>query len=78
MGGWHPLASKAIGRRLGGTLAAHTGKERSVVTAHVFQRLSVALQKGNGSLILSGIPEHPSPEVDGDINFADQDNRDLA
>ena len=76
MGGWHPEASKAISK-LGGALAAHTGKEKSVVVAHLFQRLSVALIKGNGALVLSRVPRFPSPEVDGDLD-REEGEEDLA
>ena len=58
-------------------MAAHTGKEKSVVVAHLFQRLSVALIKGNGALVLSRVPRFPSPEVDGDLD-REEGEEDLA
>ena len=61
---------------LGVALTAHTGREISVVTAHEFQ-LSVALQWGNRSLILSRIPQHPNLEVDSDVDCEVDENGDL-
>ena len=68
LGGWHPQAQAVI-IRLGGLAALATGGDKDVVTKQLFQKLAVSLVRGNASLILSRIPSHPSPDLDGDIDL---------
>ena len=51
-GGWEPKAEDFI-KTLAGYLSHHTGQPVSQTTKHVFEKLSVCLQKGNAALILS-------------------------
>ena len=55
--------------RLGGLAALATGGDKDVVTKQLYQKLAVSLVRGNASLILSRIPSHPSPDLDGDIDL---------
>ena len=55
-GGWHSEAEKQI-ERIGRELARSTsGTDQKTSTNHLFQRLSLTLQKGNAALILSRSP----------------------
>ena len=67
-GGWHPQAQMVI-NHLGGLAALATGGDKDVVTKQLYQKLAVSLVRGNASLILSRIPSHPSPDLDGDIDL---------
>ena len=52
-GGWHPEAARQIsrlGRELSRSPACVT---QDTVSKHLFQRLSLSIQKGNASLLLS-------------------------
>ena len=40
-----------------------------MVIEQCYQNISVSLVRGNTSLILSQIPSHPSPDLDGDIDL---------
>ena len=52
-GGWHPEAVKHIGR-LGRELSrSPAGVSQDTASKHLFQRLSLSVQKGNAALILS-------------------------
>ena len=64
LGGWHELALLQI-RKIGSAQAMQLGKEEGEAIAHVFQRLSVLLVKGNAALLLNRIPSFPEPQVDG-------------
>ena len=64
LGGWHELALLQI-RKIGSAQARQLGKEEGEAIAHLFQRLSVLLVKGNAALLLNRIPSFPEPQVDG-------------
>ena len=66
-GAWHPEALRAI-KKLAKQMACHVGKDEATTTRHVLQRLAVLLQRGNVALLTSRVPEHPAPEVDGDLD----------
>ena len=63
-GGWHEVAEKEL-RKLGSALARQTGQEESTATAHLFQKLSVLLMKGNTALINNRQPGTVNSVVDG-------------
>ena len=50
LGGWHKAAIDEI-KKLGSALALHTGEDESITVSHLFQQLSIALMKGNASLL---------------------------
>ena len=54
-GGWLPNGVDFI-RRLAACLAESSGQDRSVVTANLWQRISIALWRGNASLVLQHSP----------------------
>ena len=65
LGGWHPEAEKQIAR-IGRELARSTaGTDQKTTSNHLFQRLSLALQKGNAALILSRSTDVLHPDVVG-------------
>ena len=65
LGGWHAEAEKHIAR-LGRELARSTsGADQKTSTNHLFQRLSLTLQKGNAALILSRTTDVLSPDIVG-------------
>ena len=53
-------------KKLGSALARHTGEEESTTVSHLFQQLSIALMKGNASLLNnrnpSGASDHDEAE----------------
>ena len=59
--------SISIIRKLGRSLARAGGQDEGEVTRHLFGRLSILLQRGNCSLILSRTPTHPKPYIDGNL-----------
>ena len=64
-GGWHPTAEKQmarIGRELSRSMA---GTDQKTSTNHLFQRLSLTLQKGSAALILSRSTDVHYPDVLG-------------
>ena len=54
-GGWLPDGVEFI-RRLAACLAESSGQDRSLVTANLWQRLSIALWRGNASIVLQHRP----------------------
>ena len=65
LGGWHPEAEKQIAR-IGRELARSTiGADQKTSLNHLFQRLSLALQKGNAALILSRSTDVLYPDIAG-------------
>ena len=50
LGAWHKPAILEV-KKLGSLLARHTGEDESTTTKHLFQQLSIALQKGNAALL---------------------------
>ena len=65
LGAWHKSAVSEI-KKLGSTLARHTGEEETTVTLHLFQQLSIALVKGNAALLNN---RKPSDSSEGDEGF---------
>ena len=62
LGGWHKAAIAEV-KKLGSSLARHTGEEESTTVLHLFQQLSIALMKGNASLLNN---RNPSGAFDRD------------
>ena len=54
-GGWLPEGTAFI-KRLAACLAESSGQDRSIVTSNLWQRLSVALWRGNAGIILQHHP----------------------
>ena len=65
LGGWSEEAALTISR-IGHLLGQRTGSPPGETTRHLFQRLSVALWRGNATLWLNRLPTY-SPWVDGII-----------
>ena len=64
-GGWHPDAALQI-TRIGRELArSPSGADHKTVIKHFFQRLGLALQKGNAALILSRSTDIPCADLIG-------------
>ena len=55
LGAWHPLAVKQV-TKLASAKARHTGEEESVEVSRLFQKLSVALMRGNAALFNNRVP----------------------
>ena len=68
LGGWHPEASEVI-TKLAQQLSSRTGGDPTETSRHLFQRLSVLLNRGNASLILSRIPDFVDAVTDGDLDI---------
>ena len=67
IGAWHPLARKFI-KKLGSALAQAVERDPKDSTRFLFQRMGIALQKGNTALMLARVPTFPPQDVDGDID----------
>ena len=65
LGAWHQSAVSEI-KKLGSSLARHTGEEEITITLHLFQQLSIALVKGNAALFNN---RKPSDTSQGDEGF---------
>jgi hypothetical protein len=52
--------------KLAGALARHTGQREEEARAHLFSRLGVVLQRGNGAILANRIPHFPDSQTDGD------------
>ena len=64
-GGWHEEAIRQI-NRLGRELARSApGGQQKLTSKHLFQRLSLALQKGNAALLLSRSTDVHAPDLIG-------------
>ena len=57
LGAWHPQAVKEI-KKLASAKARHTGEEESLEVTRLFQKLSVALMRGNAALFNNRAPSH--------------------
>ena len=55
LGAWHKCAIKEI-KKLGSAKARHIGEEESVEVQRLFQKLSVALMRGNCALMNNRVP----------------------
>ena len=62
LGAWHKSAIAEV-KKLGSSLARHTGEEESVTINHLFQRLSIDLMRGNAALFNN---RNPGDEAAGD------------
>ena len=62
LGAWHPLAVKEL-KKLASAKARHTGDDESVETSRLFQKLSVALQRGNAALFNNRVPHHGADDA---------------
>ena len=64
-GGWHAEAERQI-ERIGRELSrSSSGSDQKTTTNHLFQRLSLTLQKGNSALILSRSTDVHHPDILG-------------
>ena len=64
-GAWSADAASHI-KDIARLQAANSGRSSSVTVKHVFQRLAVCLQRGNGNLLFSRSPNPDvAPHVDG-------------
>ena len=64
LGGWHEETVNQA-KKLASAQARQTGEDQSVVTRHLYQRLSVLLTRGNAALLLNRLPTFARPDVDG-------------
>ena len=62
LGAWHRSAIAEV-KKLGSSLARHTGEEETTTVRHLFQQLSLALMKGNAALLNN---RHPGGAGGGD------------
>ena len=60
LGAWHPVAIAEVAK-LGRAYALHNGEEEQTSIQHLFQRLSVALMKGNAALFNNRVPDPGAP-----------------
>ena len=67
IGAWHQVARSFI-KKLGSALARAVGRDPDDSVRFLFQRLGVALQRGNAALMLSRVPAFPPQDVDGDMD----------
>ena len=56
LGGWHTAAVEQV-KKLGSALARQRGEDEQLEVRHLFQRLSLLLQKGNSALLVNRTPE---------------------
>ena len=63
-GGWGDSTVREV-KRMGSSLARHSGAEQSESIRHLIQRVSVALMKVNANLILNRSPNNNPADVDG-------------
>ena len=56
LGAWHKYANTEV-KKLGNSLARHTGEEETTTIKHLFQQLSLALVKGNAALLNNRNPD---------------------
>ena len=56
LGGWHKCAISEV-KKLGCAKARHMGEEESVEVQRLFQKLSVALMRGNCALLNNRAPD---------------------
>ena len=68
LGGWHPDSCELI-TRLARQLASRSGGDAEETTRHLYQRLSILLNRGNSNLILSRIPDFIDAYIDGDVDI---------
>ena len=64
LGGLHEVSVMTI-KKLGEALARAGGQGEQEVVRHLFGRISVLLMHGNAMLILSRMPRHPDPHING-------------
>ena len=64
LGGWEDTAAKEIGL-IGKALERQTGQEEGQGVRHLFQRLSIAIQKANATMWIGGEPDPAEDSVTG-------------
>ena len=64
LGAWHKSAISEV-KKLGSSLARHTGEEETTTIRHLFQQLSIALAKGNAALFNNRNPSDSSEGGEG-------------
>jgi hypothetical protein len=52
-------------RKLAAALVRHNGQEAEACR-YLFSRLSIALQRGNSTILANRLPTFPDPQTDGD------------
>ncbi len=65
LGSWHPDAENYIARISRDLACSSAGSDQKTRTDHLFQRLSLALQKGNAELFLSRSADVLYPDIIG-------------
>ena len=60
MGGWHAMAEREV-KKLGSSLARHTGQLEGEVISHLWGRLGILLQRGNAALLGKRVTAFPNP-----------------
>ena len=68
MGGWHEESEKVISK-LARQLASQSGQRYEETSRHLFQRLSILLNRGNSALITNRIPTSVDAIIDGDLDY---------
>ena len=63
LGGWHDAGVRLV-KQIGHAMARLTGQDNSVVTQHLFGKLSVLLMRDTAQLVLNRMPQS-EPSTDG-------------
>ena len=64
LGAWHMSAVAPV-KKLGSAKARHIGEERLLEIARLFQKLSIALMRGNAALLNNRVPAQQGDEEYG-------------
>ena len=64
LGAWHKSAVAQV-KKLGSAKARHTGEEESQEISRLFQRLSIALMRGNAALFNNRVPSQQGDDEYG-------------
>ena len=64
LGAWGESTVREV-KRMGSSLARHTGGEESEIIRHLIQRVSITLMKVNANLILNRSPDNNPTNIDG-------------
>ena len=61
LGAWHKSAVEQV-KKLASAKARHTGEEESLEVTRLFQKLSIALMRGNAALFNNRVPSNPGDD----------------
>ena len=64
LGAWHKSAVAQV-KKLGSAKARHLGEDESQEINRLFQKLSIALMRGNAALFNNRVPSQPGDEEYG-------------